>query len=133
MKEKKGKELTKVDQNTKHLSADRQDPVYLPATDIYEREDRIILRCDVPGVKMEQIDIQLNQTELEIVAKQDLSIPEGLDQLSGEYSFGVFRRKFTLPQLIDREKITAQLHHGVLSIELPKAEQAKPRKIEISK
>jgi len=132
MKTNKGKELKKIDQTENHLSNDQELPVYLPATDIYEREDRIILRCDLPGVKMDQIDIQLNQTELEIIAKQETSTPEGLDQLTREYSLGIFRRKFTLPQLIDREKITARLHNGVLNIELPKAEQAKPRKIKIS-
>jgi HSP20 family molecular chaperone IbpA len=105
---------------------------YVPTTDIYEKEDAILVRCDVPGVTQEQIDIHLDHQELEITATQKMEHPEGYELLIGEYDTGVFRRKFSIPQLIDRDNIRARLHNGVLDIELPKAEQAKPRRIEIT-
>lgn len=130
MKDKQEKQLMKRDHEEAELT--REGEVYIPATDIYEKEDAILVRCDMPDVTQEQVDIRLENTELEITATQQGRIPEGYDLLSGEYRTGVFQRRFTIPQLIDREKIQARLHSGVLEIELPKAAQARPRRIEIS-
>ena len=130
MKDKNEKQLEKVEQNQAELT--REGRVYTPATDIYEKEDAILVRCDMPGVTQEQIDIRLDNTELEITATQTGEKPEGCDLLTAEYDIGVYRRRFNIPQLIDRDGIRARLHNGVLDIELPKAEQAKPKKIEIT-
>jgi HSP20 family molecular chaperone IbpA len=127
---KDDKNLEKVDRNDAEPTRDAK--VFTPATDIYEKEDAILLRCDMPGVMQDQIDIRLENTELEITGTQAGGKPNGLDLLAGEYDVGVFRRKFSIPQLIDRDQIKARLHNGVLDITLPKAEQAKPRKIEIT-
>jgi HSP20 family molecular chaperone IbpA len=86
----------------------------------------------MPGVAQDQVDIHLDNYELEITGTQTGEMPEGYELLVGEYGTGVFRRKFGIPQLIDRDNIRARLQNGVLDIELPKAEQAKPRKIEIT-
>lgn len=130
MKENKDKSLETVDRGVVEMT--HEGRVYVPETDIYEKEDVILVRCDMPGVPEGQIDIRLENTELEITGTQAVAKPEGVDLLAGEYETGVFRRKFSIPQLIDRDKIKAKLHNGVLDIELPKAEQAKPKKIEIS-
>ena len=130
MKENKDKNLEKVKRN--HAEPTRDARVYVPTTDIYEKDDTILVRCDMPGVPEGQIDIQLENTELEISGTQTVTKPEGMELLMGEYNTGVFHRKFNIPQTIDRDKIKARLHNGVLDIELPKAEQAKPRKIEIT-
>ena len=130
MKESKDKALEKVERGDAELT--REGRIYVPTTDIYEKEDAILVRCDMPGVKQGQIDIRLDNTELEITATQENAAPEGYDLLTGEYETGVFRRRFNIPQLIDRDGIHARLHNGVLDVELPKAEQAKPRKIEIT-
>ena len=106
--------------------------VFVPATDIYEKDDAILVRFDMPGVALDQVDIHLDNTELEISGTQRSGKPEGVDLMAGEYDTGTFRRKFTIPQRIDRDRIRARLRNGVLDIELPKAEQAKPRKIEIT-
>jgi len=111
---------------------EREARVYVPATDVYEKEDVILVRCDLPGVRQEKVDVRLDDDELEIVAAQASSAPEGCDLLVGEYETGIFRRKFGIPQEIDRDKIRARLHNGVLDVELPKAEKARPRKIEIA-
>lgn len=130
MKENKEKSIEKVEPKQAELV--REGRVYVPATDIYEKEDAILVRCDMPGVALDQVDIRLDNTELEITGTQASGKPDGVDLLAGEFETGVFRRKFTIPQLIDRDNIRARLHNGVLDIELPKAEQAKPRKIEIT-
>jgi HSP20 family molecular chaperone IbpA len=131
MKETKdNKSVEKVERSEAEPTRDAK--VFVPATDIYEKEDAILVRCDMPGVSLDQVDIRLDNTELEITGTQATGKPDGVDLLSGEYQTGVFRRKFSVPQLIDRDKIRARLHNGVLDIELPKAEQAKPRKIEIT-
>ncbi len=110
----------------------QQEREYVPTTDVYEKENAVLIRCDMPGVAQEDVDIRLDNNELEIVAKQKDGRPGGLDLLIGEYATGVFRRKFSIPQLIDRDGIKARLHQGVLDLELPKAEQAVPRKIEVT-
>ena len=130
MKQSQDKSLEKV--SREEMEPVRNERTYVPVTDIYEKDDAILVRCDMPGVTQEQVDIHLDNDELEITGKQGGETPEGYDLLVGEYDTGVFKRKFSIPQLIDREKIRARLHNGVLDIELPKAAQAKPRKIEIT-
>ena len=130
MKENKEKNLEKVEPNKAEPTRDAK--VFVPVTDIYEKDDAILVRCDMPGVAQDQIDIRLDNTELEISGTQAAASPEGMDLLMGEYETGIFRRTFSIPQQVDREKIRARLHNGVLDIKLPKAEQAKPRKIEIT-
>lgn len=127
MKDKKEHAVEKMEQSAPAAELNE----YVPTTDIYEKDDGILIRCDMPGVSLDQIDIQLDNNELEITATQAHGAPEGMELLSGEYGTGFFRRKFSIPQLIDREQIKARLHNGVLHLELPKAEQAKPRRIEI--
>lgn len=116
----------------KDMEPTRDAKVFVPATDIYEKDDAILVRCDLPGVEQDQVDIRLENTELEITGTQSAGKPDGVDLLAGEYETGVFRRTFSIPQLIDRDKIKARLHNGVLELALPKADQAKPRKIEIT-
>ena len=128
MKDRKEKSVQKVDES----EMTREGKEYVPAADIHEKDDAILIRFDMPGVTREDVDIRLENMELDVSARQQAFRPEGMDLILGEYETGVFRRKFTIPQLIDREKIKARLCNGVLDLELPKAEQAKPRRIEIT-
>lgn len=130
MKEDKNKELAKYGRS--EVEATRDEPAFVPATDIYEKEDAVLVRCDMPGVSEDQLEVTLEHYELTITGRQDAARwGEGYDPLSTEYETGTLHRSFKVPQQIDRENIKAHLHNGVLDIELPKAEQAKPRKIEI--
>lgn len=130
MKEPKDTAVEKVEQ--KQPESVQEGRVYIPNTDIYEKDDAILVRCDMPGVAQDQLDIRLDNNELEITGTQTASSLEGMDRLIAEYETGTYRRKFNIPQLINRDKIRARLHNGVLELELPKAAQAQPRKIEIS-
>ncbi|MDF7801440.1 Hsp20/alpha crystallin family protein [Pontiellaceae bacterium B1224] len=131
MKDTKDTAVEKVEQQQPEEPV-QEGRVYVPYADIYEKDDAILVRCDMPGVAQDQLDIRLDNNELEITGTQTASVSEGMDLLMGEYETGTYRRKFNIPQLIDREKIRARLHNGVLELELPKEEQAKPRKIEIT-
>lgn len=130
MKANKDKSLEKYHEGDAEMT--REGPVFKPASDIYENEDAILVRCDMPGVDEKQVDITLDHYELTITGRQASAQPEEYDQLTGEYETGTFRRTFKVPQLIDRDSIKARMRNGVLDVELPKAEQAKPRKIEIT-
>jgi HSP20 family molecular chaperone IbpA len=130
MKENKDNSLKKYENSVAEPT--RDEPVFVPSSDIYEKDDAILVRCDMPGVAQDKVEILLENNELTITGQQGAGGMEGYDLLSSEYGTGTFERKFKVPHLIDRDQIKARLHNGVLDIELPKAEQAKPRKIEIT-
>ena len=104
-------------------------PVFIPAVDIFENRNALILIADMPGVNGEGVDIHLKDNELTISGRPK---KEGKDQTSPiytEYESGGFLRSFTLSNVIDQAKIEANMKDGVLKVILPKAESAKPRQI----
>lgn len=108
----------------------RNVPIFVPAVDIYESENELTLLADMPGVPIDNVDIDLNDDQLTIkgtAAEED----QGGTALLKEYSVGDYYRQFTVSSAIDREKIKASMKDGVLKLVLPKAEAAKPRKIEV--
>ncbi len=108
----------------------RNVPVFIPAVDIYETEQELTLMADMPGVPIESVDINLEGEQLTIRGAVPQS--DGVGRiLLREYAVGDYYRQFTLSNDIDREKIQASMKDGVLKLVLPKAEAAKPRKIEV--
>lgn len=103
---------------------------YLPAFDIWKTEDRLILQGDVPGVEPEDLDIRFEDGTLKLAAKVSPRLPSA-GVLRSEYGVGNYERHFAVGDEIDAERISAELSNGVITIELPIAEKAKPRKIEI--
>ncbi len=104
---------------------------YVPSTDIYETDDALKVVMEVPGVGRNNIDVKLEDNELTVEARIDFANYEGMDPLYTEYNVGHFARSFSLSQLIDQNKITANLADGVLTLTLKKVQQAQPRRIEI--
>jgi len=109
----------------------REGVTYVPEVDIIEDKDAIVLRADLPGVKKENLRIDVNDGILTLVGTLD-PVPSHLNPIYQEYEAGGFSRRFTLGEKIDQEKISAKLDNGVLKLVLPKAEAHKPRKIQIS-
>jgi len=107
----------------------REGPVFNPEVDIYENDNELILVADLPGVEKEDLDIDLNESTLTINAHVKLATKGTL--LYKEYDIGDYKRSFTLSNVVDQSKIQAELKNGILRMVLPKAETAKPRKIEI--
>lgn len=111
--------------------ATRPGKVFLPAVDIYETADAIVVLADMPGVPADKVTIDVKESQLTISG--EISPPQGEQEqlLVQEYDTGNFLRDFTLGQLVDQNKIEAAMKDGVLRLTLPKVEKAKPRKIEI--
>lgn len=112
------------------LPATRQRSLHLtPAVDIYEDKDGLVVVADVPGLKRDDLDISVEDNVLTIHGRMSSGEPENL--LAREYALHDYFRQFTLGDRVDREKINASLEHGVLTLKLPHAEHAKPRRIAV--
>jgi len=106
-------------------------PVYSPAVDIFETDDRISLLADMPGVKAKDLKIDLRDSVLTLSGRVDATPPDKESSVLCEYESGTYFRQFTLSEMIDQAKIDAKLTDGVLRLELPKLERAKPRQITV--
>jgi len=107
---------------------------FRPATDIVEMEDGFHIYMDLPGLKKEDLSIDLQESEITISGPTADTLPsEGKENLTHhEFPGGEYRRTFILSDTVYRERISAKLNNGVLDMYLPKSEKALPRKIEIS-
>ncbi|MBV8889174.1 MAG: Hsp20/alpha crystallin family protein [Alphaproteobacteria bacterium] len=105
--------------------------LFLPATDIYETRDSLVVVAEMPGVAPDAVDITLERRVLTIRGRAGGHQPSGYRQVYGEYVEGDYERVFTLSEDIDRDRIEATHRDGVLHLKLPKAEPAKARKIEL--
>ncbi len=106
---------------------------FQPSCDVNETKDHYLVSFDMPGVKKEDIKIEVQGNELVISGERqrELSEQDGETTLRVERSYGKFERSFTLPASINSEKIEAHYENGVLNVALPKAEAAKSRTVQI--
>ncbi len=109
----------------------RPGAVYTPAADIFESENSITLLADLPGVKATDLDIDLRDNVLTLRGRVTPAENSSESEVLSEYRPGTFFRQFTLAETIDQSKIDAKLNDGVLRLELPKVERAKPRHITV--
>lgn len=98
---------------------------FTPAVDVVEDDAKFELFADLPGVKQEDLDIQVDKDVLTIKGERKL-------EKKGERVAGAFSRSFTLPKTVDVEKIAATLKDGVLTVTLPKRPEAQPRQIKVA-
>ncbi len=105
---------------------------WLPAVDIYETADSVILKAELPGVSRENIDIQVRDNTLTLKGERKFE-REVKDEnyLRIERSYGSFQRAFSLPTVIHQDEIKAVFKDGVLEVTLPRAEEAKPKQVKI--
>ena len=103
---------------------------FTPQFDIWEGEEQLVLYGDLPGVEPDSLDIQFENRQLTIHGKVSRR-SEGTNYLYSEYSVGDFHRSFTIGESINSEAISAELRDGVLMLCLPKADEAKPRRIQV--
>lgn len=106
-------------------------PVYTPAVDIFETDSAITVLADMPGVAPESLTIDLRESVLTLVGRVPALEAEREDWILREHGAGTFMRQFTLSETVDQSKIDARLNDGVLRLELPKVEKAKPRQISV--
>jgi HSP20 family protein len=106
---------------------------WTPAADIYESENELIVNLDLPGVNPKMVDIRVENNVLSIRGERQFEESQTKDSFHRvERSYGPFGRSFTLSTPVDADKIRASYKSGVLSITLPKAEAAKPKRIQIA-
>jgi len=103
-----------------------------PAFNITESEDNLYLRAELPGIYPKQIDISATSDSITIRGERKVeAVGEGVNYHQREREYGTFRRIIDLPAEINTDTITATYKNGILTVVLPKAEEAKPRQIEI--
>ena len=109
----------------------RPGPVFIPAVDILENANEIVVLADMPGVESNNVDIDLKDNQLTISGKVDPPEADKEVSLYKEFNWGDYIRQFTLSNVIDQGKISAKMEKGVLRLVLPKVEKAKPHKIKV--
>jgi len=104
---------------------------YLPTADIFETQDALRVMLEMPGVEKTNIDVTVENGVLNVTGRLDFSKYNNLQPLYTEYNVGHYARSFRLSSRIDVSKIGAELTDGVLTLTLPKVEEAKPRTIQV--
>ena len=106
--------------------------VWAPPVDIFERNDHLVIRAEVPGIQKEDMDVRIENGVLTLHGerKQDLDVKEGNAHRT-ERVYGSFTRSFSLPTTVDASNVSAIYKDGVLEVTVPKAETAKPKMVEI--
>jgi HSP20 family protein len=106
---------------------------WAPAADIYESDEDLIVNLDIPGIDPKMVDIRVENNVLTVRGERQFDQKQNSENYHRvERSYGTFGRSFTLSTSINAEKIRATYESGVLTIVMPKAETAKPRKIQIT-
>ena len=106
-------------------------PVFTPNVDIFENDKEIIMLADIPGVKAEDLMIDLRDDTLTLAGEVKPVDRSDEEDILTEYTIGSYYRQFTLAEMINQSKIDASLNNGVLRLTLPKVEKAMPRQITV--
>jgi len=105
---------------------------WTPALDLYQNNDNLIAVVELAGMRKEDIEISLHDGMLAISGERKSGTPEGDKAERTERYTGKFRRSITLPSRVDANKVSATYKDGILTITLPKAEEAKPKQIQVN-
>ena len=108
-----------------------QQWVRTPPIDIFETDEGLMLRADLPGVSPEDLELQVQDNRLTLFGRVKYHLPEQALLMHQEYQQGDFLRSFILSDDVDHDRISAKLTNGVLEVSLPKVPRAQPRKISI--
>jgi HSP20 family protein len=121
--------------NRERLESRQGMQLWLPAIDLFETDDAFVIAADLPGVNLEDVDIQFDRGTLTISGSRPATLPamekSQLRVFSAERATGSFARSIRLPQQVDTDKISATFADGVLTVQVPKAQSALPRKIQV--
>ena len=102
-----------------------------PAVTVYETQDEYVFQAELPGWTRDQISINFENQTLTLGGGRDLQNEDGRQYHRVEGFYGQFSRSFTVPGIVDATRVEAEMRDGVLTIHLPKREEAKPRQIEV--
>lgn len=105
---------------------------FLPTADIFENEDALTVVLEMPGVDKSNIDVDIENGVLTVEGRIDFDKYKDMQPIYSEYNVGPYRRSFRISSRVDQDKIKAEMRDGVITLILPKAEEAKPRRIEVT-
>jgi HSP20 family protein len=106
---------------------------WAPALDVHEDKDSFSIRLELPGMKREDIEVSLQDGSLIISGeRKEEAVSEGTEVHRQERRYGKFTRTLTLPTAVVADKVAAQYKDGILTVTLPKAEEAKPKTVTVS-
>ena len=105
---------------------------WTPPLDLYQDNDNVVATIELPGMRKEDIDIALQDGVLTIAGERQSSLGEEKNAERTERFSGKFRRSISLPTRVDAGKVSASYKDGILTVTLPKAEEAKPKKVEVT-
>src|SRR5438067_9229368 len=118
---------------TRLMSEPRTIRPWSPAVDIVESEDALVLKADLPDVKIEEIDVRVEHQTLTLRGQRKFEKDENIKGYHRiERSYGEFVRSFAIPSTVDTDRVQADYKNGVLTITLPKKEAAKPRQVKVA-
>ena len=104
-----------------------------PSVDIFENKDQIVVEAELPGMKQDDFDLSIENNVITLRGERRFEKTQEADNYHRvERSYGAFTRSFTLPQTVSGEGATAEYNNGVLRVTLPKREEAKPRRIQVT-
>lgn len=115
------------------LSEPRTGRPWSPAVDIYETENELVVKADLPDVELKDIDVRIENQTLTVRGERKFEQEtdnKGFHRIERQY--GGFQRSFAVPGMVDTEKVSADYKNGVLTVKLPKKEAAKPRSVKVS-
>lgn len=116
---------------TKAPEAAREEAALLPPVDVIEDAGGITLYADLPGVPKDKLSLQVEADTLTIEGEVALDVPEGMEASHAEVNLPRYRRVFTLSRELDAAQVKAEFKHGLLTLRIPKAAHAQPRRIEV--
>jgi HSP20 family protein len=125
------RELDRFTQQFFGATGTRTRPAVMPM-DAYREGETFVVHFDIPGVDPSSIDLDVERNVLTVKAERDLPAGDGVDYQVAERPRGVFSRQIFLGDTLDAEHVSASYDAGVLTLRVPVAEQAKPRKIEVA-
>lgn len=120
-----------LDRLTEAVFGTRTRPAMMPM-DAYRDDGTFVVHLDLPGASADSIDLTVEQNVLTIHAERKPPVGDGAERVVAERAYGVFSRQLFLGETLDADRLTANYEAGVLTLRIPIAERAKPRKVEIS-
>ena len=120
-----------MNQQTQSSNAATESPALLPPVDVSEDAEGITMQADLPGVPRDNLKLHVEGDTLTIEAEIALPAPAGMEASHAEVGVPRYRRVFTLSKELDSGAIAAELRQGVLTLRIPKARHAQPRRIEV--
>ena len=108
------------------------EPVYVPRVDVRETAEGFAVVADLPGVDEKSVEATVQHRVLTIEGWTKAEKPQGHEELGREFGAGRFRRDFTLPDAVDPDRIQARVKNGVLTVAIPKKDEVKARKIQVT-